>query len=54
MGLKRLKVEKNGGYLFFRNPLLPKIDTLSLGQKGVTILVSVTIWGDAIMSGDSN
>ena len=33
MSLKRLNVEKNTGYLFFRNPLL-KISTFSLGQKG--------------------
>ena len=30
---KRLNVEKNKGYLFFRNPL-PKISTFLLGQKG--------------------
>ena len=34
MSLKRLNVEKNTGYLFFRNPPLPQISTFSLGQKG--------------------
>ena len=34
MSLKRLKVEKNAGFLFFRNPVLPQISTFSLGQKG--------------------
>ena len=34
MSRKRLNVEKNTGYLFFRNPPLPLISTLSLGQKG--------------------
>ena len=29
----RLNVDKTG-YLFFRNPPLPKISTFSLGQKG--------------------
>ena len=33
MSLKRLNVEKNTGYLFFRNPPLTKISTFSLGQK---------------------
>ena len=33
MSLKRLNVEKNTGYLFIRNPLLPQISTFSLGQK---------------------
>ena len=34
MSLKRLNLEKNTGYLFFRNPPLPQISTFSLGQKG--------------------
>ena len=34
MRLKRLNVEKNTGYLFFRNPPFPQISTFSLGQKG--------------------
>ena len=34
MSLKRLNVEKNTGFLFFRNPPLPQISTFSLGQKG--------------------
>ena len=34
MSLKRLNVEKNTGYLFFRNPPLLQISTFSLGQKG--------------------
>ena len=34
MSLKRLNVEKNTGYLFFRNPPFPQISTFSLGQKG--------------------
>ena len=33
MSLKRLNVEKNIGYLFFRNPPLLQISTFSLGQK---------------------
>ena len=32
MSLTRLNVEKNTGYLFFRNPLL-KISTIALGLK---------------------
>ena len=34
MSLIRLNAEKNTGYLFFRNPPLPKISTFSSGQKG--------------------
>ena len=34
MSLKLLNVEKNTGYLFFRNPPLLQISTFSLGQKG--------------------
>ena len=34
MSLKRLNVEKNAGYLFFRNPPFPQIRTFSSGQKG--------------------
>ena len=34
MSLNRLSVEKNTGYLFFRNPPLPKISTFSSRQKG--------------------
>ena len=34
MSLKRLNLEKNTGYLFFRNPPLPQISTFSFGQKG--------------------
>ena len=34
MSLKRLSVEKNTGYQFFRNPPLLIISTFSLGQKG--------------------
>ena len=34
MSFKQLNVEKNTGYLFFRNPPLPQISTFSLGQKG--------------------
>ena len=34
MTLKRLNVEKNTDFLFFRNPPLPIISTLTLGQKG--------------------
>ena len=34
MSRKRLNVEKNTGYLFFRNPPLLQISTFSLGQKG--------------------
>ena len=33
MSLKRLNIEKNPGYLFFRNPPLLQISTFSLGQK---------------------
>ena len=33
MSLKRLNVDKNTGYLFFRNPPLPQISTFLLGQK---------------------
>ena len=49
MSLKRLNVEKNTGYLFFRNPPLPQISTFSLGQKGVLIMRKVLIWGVLIM-----
>ena len=34
MCLRRLNVEKNTGYLFFRYPPLPQTSTFSLGQKG--------------------
>ena len=34
MRLKRLNVEKNTGYLFYKNPPLPQISAFSLGQKG--------------------
>ena len=34
MSLKRLNVEKNTGYIFFRNPPLLQISTFSLEQKG--------------------
>ena len=34
MSLKRLNVEKNTDYLFFRNPSLPQISTFSLRQNG--------------------
>ena len=33
MSLKRLKVEKKTGYLFFRNPPLPQISIFSIEQK---------------------
>ena len=32
--IQSLNVEKNTGYLFFRNPPLPKVSAFSLGQKG--------------------
>ena len=58
MSLKRLNIEKNTSYLFFRNPPLPQISTLSLGKKSVLIMgkvliTSLLITSVLIMSGHS-
>ena len=49
-----LNVEKIQAIYFSEILFSPKKSHFRKRKKGVTIWVSVTIWGVAIMSGDSN
>ena len=53
MSLKRIKDEKNAGFSFFRNPLLPQISTFSFGQKGRALLNTIRRSGQSVTASNT-